>query len=295
MIELLFFFGAGLLLAFTPCVLPTIPIVAKLLKRNNNYDLLLYVVTCATVYGILGTVVGVGGYFLQPYFQSPVVLLSSAVVLIVLALIEFEVFRFPYWNLTDYFSQYKLGPVLWAIFSVLIMSPCTTPALAAILGYMSTGGSIYYGFVELFVLGLGINTPLILIGYFGKTFLIDRGLKYMKFTNLVIGILMLTMAGGLILRTIPALSESYHHTDFRSGAVLTVYTASWCGICHEFVNNEVPKIRAAGIQVNLVDVSNGGLPRGFSGVPAMILTKNGKVVHRGMGYVSASTIIKEAR
>jgi len=307
------FFLAGLLLAFSPCVLPTIPIVASMLTRNNKYDLLIYVVSCALTYAAFGALIGATGVFLQPYFENPYVLICASIVLIFFALWEFGMCNIPMnWTMMDYFKDAKFGPALWGVFSVLVVSPCVTPCMGVILSYISTTGDIKLGFIKLFCLGLGINTPLVVIGYFGNQMLIRNKIVrgVMKYNSLLIGVMFLALAGTLLVRAVdnPTFSNSSAQlqpanempnnkatlsmASYSSHGTVTVYTATWCGVCQEFERNEVPKIRAAGISVNYVDVSNGGSPTGY--VPYIVVKNHGKTTHNA-GYTSASTIIAAAR
>ena len=177
-------FLAGLGLAFTPCVLPMLPIVANIVARQKNPTVkkgviltTSYAVGVSIAYGILGAVIAVFGESLGiiGWLQNPVILIGFAIVFVLLALYMLEVFtiRLPYFisSKMQGLSQAgdsKLGSAGGSLaagfLSALVVSPCVSAPLFGALLAVSTIGSPLLGFAALFMLGFGLSAPLILIG-----------------------------------------------------------------------------------------------------------------------------------
>ncbi len=177
-------FLAGLGLAFTPCVLPMLPIVANIVGRQQNptakKGVILttsYAIGVATAYGILGAVVALFGESLGiiGWLQNPIILISFAVVFILLALYMLGVFtiRLPYFisskmHSLSQVSDSKLGSAGGSLavgfLSALVVSPCVSAPLFGALLAVSTIGSPLLGFSALFIFAFGLSAPLILIG-----------------------------------------------------------------------------------------------------------------------------------
>ena len=177
-------FLAGLGLAFTPCVLPMLPIVANIVARQQNPTVkkgviltTSYAVGVSIAYGILGAVIAVFGESLGiiGWLQNPIILISFAVIFVLLALYMLEVFtiRLPRFisNKMQGLSQAgdsKMGSAGGSLaagfLSALVVSPCVSAPLFGALLAVSTIGSPLLGFAALFMLGFGLSAPLILIG-----------------------------------------------------------------------------------------------------------------------------------
>lgn len=177
-------FLAGLGLAFTPCVLPMLPIVANIIARQHTptakKGLLLtsgYGLGVATSYGILGAIIAVFGQSLGiiSWLQNPAILLSFAVLFVLLGLYMLDKLpiRLPAGinhrlNKLTQVGENRLGSVtgsfITGFFSALVVSPCVSAPLAGALAGVATTGNPVIGFFALFMLGLGLSTPLILLG-----------------------------------------------------------------------------------------------------------------------------------
>lgn len=188
-LALLLLFLAGLGLAFTPCVLPMLPIVANIVAQTTNRQdghttsrrrgLLLtasYGVGVATSYGVLGALVAVFGQSLGLVnrLQQPPVLLAFAALFVVLALYMLDKLplRLPApvaarVHRLGQVGQARLGSVsgsvLAGFFSALVVSPCVSAPLAGALAGVAATGNAWLGFGALFMLGLGLSTPLVLL------------------------------------------------------------------------------------------------------------------------------------
>ncbi len=183
-LALLLLFLAGLGLAFTPCVLPMLPIVANIVARQQNPTVkkgviltTSYAVGVAIAYGILGAVIAVFGESLGiiGWLQNPIILISFAIVFVLLALYMLGVFtiRLPRFITSkmqglSQAGDSKLGSAGGSLaagfLSALVVSPCVSAPLFGALLAVSTIGSPLLGFAALFMLGFGLSAPLILIG-----------------------------------------------------------------------------------------------------------------------------------
>lgn len=189
-LALLLLFLAGLGLAFTPCVLPMLPIVANIVaqtanrgdgnKTSRRRGLILtgsYAIGVASSYGMLGALVAVFGQSLGLVnrLQQPPVLLAFAALFVVLALYMLDKLplRLPApiaarVHRLGQVGQARLGSVggslLAGFFSALVVSPCVSAPLAGALAGVAATGNAWLGFGALFMLGLGLSTPLVLLG-----------------------------------------------------------------------------------------------------------------------------------
>ncbi|MBW4015680.1 cytochrome C biogenesis protein [Moraxella osloensis] len=212
-VALLLLFLAGLGLAFTPCVLPMLPIVANIVARQHRPSakkgLLLtgsYGVGVATSYGILGAVVALFGQSLGilNWLQNPVILLIFAGLFILLGLYMLEVIR---WQLPhalrvkfqkiSQIGENRLGTLsgsyLTGLFSALVVSPCVSAPLAGALAGVAALGDPVMGFAALFLLGLGLSTPLILLGATQGNFMPKAG-EWMNWVKTSFGLLLFGVA-----------------------------------------------------------------------------------------------------
>ncbi|AXI01906.1 protein-disulfide reductase DsbD [Aquirhabdus parva] len=217
-------FVAGLGLAFTPCVLPMLPIVANLVarqhRRSMKHGLLLsgaYAVGIACCYAVLGAAIATFGqqFNLLGWLQNPVILIGFAIVFVVLALASFDVFtlRLPHSISTklDSFGQREhsrfewlkqgsvLGSWLTGFVSALVVSPCVSAPLAGVLLSVSTVGNPVLGAAALFMLGLGLGVPLMILGATEGRFLPKAG-DWLNWVRQGFGLLLLGVALVLINR-----------------------------------------------------------------------------------------------
>lgn len=214
------FFGAGLLLAFTPCVLPMIPILSSIIvgsgtEGSSRRGLTLsvaYVLPMAVGYALLGTAAGLAGANLQAYLQTPWVIVPFVIVFGLLAMAMFGFFqlRLPaamQSRLTELSSRQRggtlIGVAAMGLLSALIVGPCMTAPLAGALLYISQTGDAVLGGLALFVLGLGMGTPLVIAGTFGARVLPKAG-PWMTQVQAVFGFVLLAMAIWMLDRVVPA-------------------------------------------------------------------------------------------
>ena len=215
---LLLFFGLGLLLAFTPCTLPMIPIVSSLIVGQATGTgravglSLTYVASMALTYAVAGVVAGLAGASVQAALQSPAVLSAFAVLFVLLAGAQFGLYplRLPTAISAhlDRGSQRIGGGGLLAaaalgLLSALLVGPCMTAPLAGALLYIGNTGSAFHGGAVLFALGLRMGLPLVAIATFGARILPRPG-PWMQVVNHLFGYVLLALAVSMLGRFLPA-------------------------------------------------------------------------------------------
>ncbi len=213
---LLGFLGFGLLLAFTPCVFPMIPILSGIivgqklpLTTGIAFRLsLAYVLAMALTYAMAGILAAYAGSYLQGLFQTPwaIALFSITFVLLALSLFGLYDLQLPA-NLQQKLinlsnrqrgGQY-LGVMIMGGLATLIVSPCVSAPLVGALGYIGQTGDAVLGGLALFMLGLGMGLPLLVIGTSAGKLLPKAG-RWLELIKQAFGILLLMMAIGLIGR-----------------------------------------------------------------------------------------------
>ena len=218
------FFIAGLLLAFTPCVFPMVPILSGIIAGQGNsltamkglWISLVYVLAMAVTYTIAGVLAGLFGQNLQAAFQNPWIISGFVLIFVALALSMFGFYELQLpgrWQtrLTEA-SNRQQGGQLWGVavmgfLSALIVGPCVAPPLMAALIVIGESGDAVLGGSALFAMSMGMGTPLILFGVSaGK--LVPRAGAWMDTVKAVFGVGMLAvaiwmleriLAGGLIM------------------------------------------------------------------------------------------------
>jgi thiol:disulfide interchange protein DsbD len=216
------FFGAGLLLSMTPCVLPMIPILSSIIvgkpsqaahaSKLHNFGLsVAYVLGMALSYTLAGVAAGLSGNLLSQSLQNPWVLGSSALVFVFLACSMFGFYEI---KLPDAFEDKVvsasnklkggkfLGVFVMGVLSALIVSPCVAAPLAGALIYIGQSQDVILGATALFALSLGMGVPLLLIGASAGSLLPKTG-NWMNVVRNFFGVLMLGMAIWLISPVIP--------------------------------------------------------------------------------------------
>lgn len=210
------FLGFGLLLAFTPCVFPMIPILSGILAgggerptRRRGFVLSsAYVLAMAAAYGVVGLAAGWSGANLQAALQTPLALGLMAAVLVVLALAMFGLFDLALpAGLAGRLSaggrgSSVAGAALLGFGSALVVGPCVTPPLAAALLYAAQTGDGLRGGAALFMLGLGMGLPLVAAGTFGARILPRSG-PWLGRVKAVCGVMFLAVAMALASRLLP--------------------------------------------------------------------------------------------
>lgn len=207
------FFSLGLLLAFTPCSLPMLPILASVVvgsgARTWRSALLAgsFVLSMALVYAAMGTLAAALGTNLQAWLQQPWLIGSFAALFVILALPMFGFFELQLPSALrqrlDAAGQQRKGGSLGGaaalgVLSGLLVGPCMTAPLAGALLYIAQSGDLLLGASVLFALGLGMGLPLILVVLFGQRWLPRPG-AWMDAVKGLFGFLLLASAW-LLLR-----------------------------------------------------------------------------------------------
>jgi len=208
------FFGFGLLLTFTPCVFPMIPILSGIiigqgqaLTKTRGFVLsLAYVLGMAITYAIAGVAAALSGTLLSNALQNPWVLGSFAALFVLLA---FSMFGFYELQLpsaiqsrfTNASNKMKGGTLagvfVMGVLSAVIVGPCVTAPLAGALLYISQTHNVWLGGSALFAMGLGMGVPLLLVGVSAGT-LLPRAGNWMNAVKGFFGVLLLGVAIWLI-------------------------------------------------------------------------------------------------
>ena len=216
---LISFLVFGLLLAFTPCVLPMYPILVAALGRSgenlsagHGFALsLTYVVAMASAFGLLGGVAAWSGRNLQIVLQSPYAVAIVAGVFAVLAASMFDLFELQlpsaWMNRLSEFRGRPSGSFGSAAFlgftSALIVGPCVTAPLAGALLYIAQTGDMHLGATALFAMGLGQGIPLVAFGTLGSSVFPKRG-KWMAYFKHAFGIIFLGISIWMLSRVLEA-------------------------------------------------------------------------------------------
>ncbi|QLZ67936.1 protein-disulfide reductase DsbD [Legionella sp. PC1000] len=217
---LLTFYGFGLLLSFTPCILPMVPVLSGIIIGHGKeittskafFLSLSYVLSMSITYSIIGAVVALLGANLQISMQSPwsIGIFSLIFILLGLSMFGFYEFKLPHsWQAKIHGSSNRrgghyLGAAVMGCLSTLILSPCVTAPLIGVLTYIAQSGNVLLGCLTLFVLGLGMGTPLLLIGTSAGRWLPETG-SWMNTIKALFGIFFIAAAIELISRIAPPL------------------------------------------------------------------------------------------
>ena len=216
---LLSFLGLGILLAFTPCVLPLLPVLAGIIAGPGGtaprraFSLsLVYVLAMAVTYALAGVAAGISGTALQSAIQQNPWVLSLTVLLLVL--LALSMFGFYSLQLPTAISTRldnllrrqggggPAGSVVMGVLSALVLSPCVSPPLVAALAYIASTGDAWLGGAALFALGLGLGLPLLLFALTAGRLLPKAG-PWMEQIRTFVGILLLGLAAWFAQRLLP--------------------------------------------------------------------------------------------
>lgn len=233
------FLGFGLLLAFTPCVLPMIPILSSIIVGQDGSITVIrafllsltYVFAMAITYAIAGIIAATAGSYVQAFLQNPWVIgiFSLLFVLLALSLFGFYELRLPHFlhhHVTRISNKQSsgdyIGVAAMGCLSTLIVSPCITAPLIGALSYIGKTGDAILGGTALFTMGIGMGIPLIIIGTLGGEFLPKAG-AWMDRIKSIFGVLLLGVAILLLSRIISA------HITMLLWAGLLIITAIYMG------------------------------------------------------------------
>jgi thiol:disulfide interchange protein DsbD len=214
-----FFFGAGLLLALTPCVFPMIPILSGIIvgrghKITHMHAFILslaYVLGMAITYAAAGVAAGYSGNLISNALQTPWVLGSFAALFVLLSLSMFGLYELQLptalQSKLSETSNRLHGGHLGGVFvmgalSAIIMGPCVAAPLAGALLYIGQTHDAVLGGVALFVMALGMGAPLLLIGTSAGVLLPKAG-AWMESVKQFFGVMLLALAIWIIQPLLP--------------------------------------------------------------------------------------------
>lgn len=216
------FFLLGLGLAFTPCVLPMLPLLSAVVLGQGERPSMVralglsfvYVQGMAFTYTLLGLLVVSLGLPFQIALQSPEVLMSLSVLFIILAASMFGAFELKLPNaLQNKLNQWSQsqksgawgGVFMMGMIAGLVASPCTTAPLSGALLYVAQSGDFFTGAMTLYLLALGMGLPLMLVTLFGNKILPKSG-AWMIIVKELFGFILLILPVVLLERVFPTYS-----------------------------------------------------------------------------------------
>ncbi len=205
-IRVLLVFLLGLLMSLTPCIYPMIPITAGILQTQSSKSLLSsfllalsYTFGIATTFAILGLLAAFAGQAMGQFMNHPVFIIPLVALLIYLALAMIGVYEMYIPRFLQPRDQKVHGGSFISAFtfgaiSGIVASPCLSPGLICLLCLVTTLNSWILGFLLLFVFGIGLSVPLLIIGTFSSSLsLLPRAGMWMVEIKKIFGYLMLAM------------------------------------------------------------------------------------------------------
>lgn len=210
------FFLLGLLLAFTPCVFPMLPILSAMLASGRGVSAprafaltLVYVLTIAATYAVVGLVAGLIGWNLQVAAQSAWLIVPFSLVLVLLALAMFGFYELQLPQaLRARLSAPRLtgsawyGAMVLGLGSAVLAGPCVAPPVLAAMLYVGRTGDGLFGALSLFSMGLGFGVPLLIFGT-SLASLLPRAGEWMVRIRHLLGVLILAVAIAFLGRVLP--------------------------------------------------------------------------------------------
>jgi thiol:disulfide interchange protein DsbD len=213
------FFGLGLLLAFTPCVLPMVPILSGIIAGQGSsvtpkraFTLsLAYVLGMAVTNTLAGVAAAAAGQQVQALFQKPWIIVLFALFFVVMALSMFGLFTIQVpaalqTRLSDASNRQRAGTLggvaAMGALSALIVSACVAPPLFAALAVIAQTGDMLRGGSALFAMSLGMGVPLLAVGASAGRLLPKAG-AWMDTVKQFFGVLLLAVAVWMLARILP--------------------------------------------------------------------------------------------
>jgi thiol:disulfide interchange protein DsbD len=219
LVMLAMFFAAGLVLAFTPCVLPMVPILSRLIAGQGTHVTtrrafalsLTYVLGMAFTYTAAGAAAAAAGQQVQAVFQKPWVIATFATLFVAMALSMFGLFTVQIpavlqTRLAGTSNRQRAGTfggvAAMGALSALIVTTCVGPALVATLIVIGQTGNVARGAAALFSMSLGMGVPLLVVGTSAGA-LLPRAGVWMDGIKKLFGVMMLAMAAWMLARVLP--------------------------------------------------------------------------------------------
>jgi len=215
-IDYILVFGGGVLVSFTPCVYPLLPVTVGYIgakgagsKIKGFLLSLVYVSGIAVTYSILGLIAALTGSLFGAISSHPILNLIVGIIFILFGLSLMEILSIPFPSISIKKTEGKgfLSVFILGLISGLVIGPCIAPALGAILAYIASQGNMFYGASLLFTFAYGMGLLLILAGTFSGLLLsLPKSgawlLKVKKMSGLIlilVGVYFILKAGRIIL------------------------------------------------------------------------------------------------
>jgi thioredoxin:protein disulfide reductase len=218
------FLGLGVLIAFSPCILPTLPILYATITLGKQRKSTLKTITLALSYILgmtisftaAGIAIGLLGHSIQAQLQSSIMIIGMSALILLLAASSFDLVHFKtpkilqrkhaHKNINSTAEASISKSFCMGAFSSLVVSPCATPALIGVLAFIADKGSAITGAYSLFALGIGMGIPLLLISVLGNRLTPKSG-PWMQRIKHIIGFMLVALAIWLLERI---LSDKIH-------------------------------------------------------------------------------------
>ncbi len=203
-------FAGGILMSLTPCVYPLIPITVGYIGANSagsrlkGFTLsLVYITGIAVSYSLLGLIASLTGQIFGQISVHPLtnILVGAIVIIFGLSMLDVVSMHFP--SIPLKFSGYKKGDYLSTFFlglvSGLVIAPCLSPVLAAILAYLTTNKNVIYGMTLLFSFAYGMGMILLVLGTFSSVIAaLPKPGKWLEYTKWLGAFVLIVMGAYLI-------------------------------------------------------------------------------------------------
>lgn len=214
------FFIFGLLLSFSPCMLPMLPIIFGIIVGSNSPNTtkhsafllaLSYVLSMATTYMLVGVLVTTASLNLIAILQTPIINIIISGLFILFAIASFGCLAI---KLPDFFLQRLnslqqnltggkyINVIFMGVLSTLVVSPCLTAPLAGALTYLSSTGNILLGGFALFIMGFAMGIPILIFCTSASHFLPKAG-PWMQEINIFFGVIFMSFALYFLARVLP--------------------------------------------------------------------------------------------
>lgn len=202
---------AGLIVSFTPCVYPLIPITVSFIGSqrvpSKFYAFvvsLVYVLGMVTTYSALGIIASLTGKIFGVFMRSPIVYLLAGILFVIMGLNMMEVLYLNFLEFSFGGKNVKKPTNMISVFLVGIMSGfvvggCTSPVLGAILSFVALKQNLLLGILSMVAFGLGMGTLLIVVGVFSNILVLKSG-KWMVVVKKILGVI-IALVGGYFIYT----------------------------------------------------------------------------------------------
>ena len=289
-LNIFLFLLAGLLLSFTPCVFPMIPILTGIIvgqgpniSRKKSFLLsLTYVLAMAFTYSIAGTIIAISGINIQASLQSPYVIGALTTLFIILAL---SMFNFITIQMPQYFQNILInksnnsksgsyvGVGIMGSLSALIVGPCVTAPLIGALVYIASTNNYIIGATALFSLGIGMGLPLLILGTSASELMKKIG-PYLEIVNKLFGVLFLVVAVWLVERILSIYMAAFLWASLAAFIAWIFYRSSAQGY---IIKNILNVLSIALVSYSLLQLYGLKVNDNFQPTTSFIETKDSQI------------------